>query len=106
MAETQVTTSEAQIHTPATEYSDLDYFTYPAIFSAMADSVKKHDPELFKSCADSIDMGHVSTLRGLSYLGQLLAGDDRVPGRGVRGHQEVMDSGMAGMPVRVSRRTG
>ena len=31
---------------------------------------------------------------------------DRVPGRGVRVAQEVMDSGMAGMPVRWSRRTG
>jgi small multidrug resistance family-3 protein len=31
---------------------------------------------------------------------------DRVPGRGVRGNQEVTDSGMAGLPVRLSRRTG
>ncbi len=32
--------------------------------------------------------------------------EDRVPGRGVRGNQEVMDSGMVGLPVRLSRRTG
>lgn len=31
---------------------------------------------------------------------------DRVPGRGVRVAQEVMDSGMVGMPVRRSQRTG
>jgi hypothetical protein len=31
---------------------------------------------------------------------------DRVPGRGVRGTQEVMDSGLAGLPIRLSRRTG
>ena len=34
------------------------------------------------------------------------AAHDRVPGRGVRVNQEVMDSGMVGMPVRRSRRTG
>ncbi len=32
--------------------------------------------------------------------------EDRVPGRGVRVAQEVMDSGMVGMPIRRSRRTG
>lgn len=31
---------------------------------------------------------------------------DRVPGRGVRGFQEVMDSGLAGLPVRLPRRAG
>lgn len=31
---------------------------------------------------------------------------DRVPGRGVRVAQEVMDSGIVGMPIRRSRRTG
>ena len=31
---------------------------------------------------------------------------DRVPGRGVRSNQEVTDSGMVGMSVRRSRRTG
>lgn len=31
---------------------------------------------------------------------------DRVPRRGVRGNQEVMDSGVAGLPIRLSRRTG
>lgn len=39
----------------------------------------------------------------------LAAGDlifDRVPRRGVRGNQEVMDSGLAGLPIRRSRRTG
>jgi hypothetical protein len=38
--------------------------------------------------------------------GIVLKPRDRVPGRGVRGTQEVMDSGMVGMPVRLSRRTG
>lgn len=33
-------------------------------------------------------------------------GQDHVPARGVRGNQEVMDSGLAGLPIRRSRRTG
>jgi len=38
--------------------------------------------------------------------GQPAGHTDRVPGRGVRVAQEVMDSGMVGMPIRRSRRTG
>jgi hypothetical protein len=38
--------------------------------------------------------------------GEWVLVDDRVPGRGVRSNQEVIDSGMAGMSVRLSRRTG
>lgn len=35
-----------------------------------------------------------------------VAWPDRVPGRGVRVAQEVIDSGIVGMPIRRSRRTG
>lgn len=49
------------------------------------------------------DSSALVRLRGLAY-GPVSG--DRVPGRGVRVAQEVMDSGMVGMPIRRSRRTG
>lgn len=56
-------------------FNERDYFTYPAVFSALASSVKTHDPALFIQCAKAIDTGHVFTLRGLGYLGKLVADD-------------------------------
>ena len=75
MADSQITTSVVATTFPGAQFSELDHFTYPAIFALMANSVQKHDPELFKRCAGAIDMGHTHTLRGLGYLGQLLARD-------------------------------
>lgn len=55
--------------------SEREYFTYPAIFGLMAESVKKNDPELYQKCASAIDMSETCTLRGLGYLGRLLSHD-------------------------------
>lgn len=54
---------------------EREYFTYASIFGLMAESVKKHDPALYRKCASQIDMSETCTLRGLGYLGQLLAHD-------------------------------
>lgn len=56
-------------------FSEREYFTYPAIVGLLAESAKKHDPELYAQCASAIDMSETCTLRGLGYLGQLLAND-------------------------------
>lgn len=56
-------------------FSDNEYFTYSGIFAAMAESVRKNDPELFERCAGMIDLSHTHTLRGLAYLGRLLSSD-------------------------------
>ena len=45
-----------------------------------------------------------TTNKKLDYLNEGVR--DRVPGRGVRVAQEVIDSGIVGMPIRRSRRTG
>lgn len=66
MADIEVTTSR-NIN------ADREFFTYCSVFSELAESVKKHDPQLFVSCASMIDMSHATTLRGLSYLGFVLA---------------------------------
>lgn len=59
----------------AIEFSDREYFAYAAIVDLLAESVKKHDPELYQKCASAIDMSETCTLRGLGYLGNLLARD-------------------------------
>lgn len=59
----------------APDFSEREHFTYPAIFDLLAESAKKHDPLLYEKCAHAIDMSETCTLRGLGYLGQLLAHD-------------------------------
>lgn len=75
MAETENITSNTATTNAAAAFDEREYFSYPLIFGLMADCVKKHDPQLFIQCAEAIDMGHTCTLRGLGYLGQLLARD-------------------------------
>lgn len=75
MATTENITSNTAAPSADALFDGREYFTYSAIFAAMAKSVQKHDPQLFIRCAGAIDMGHTCTLRGLGYLGQLLAGD-------------------------------
>lgn len=53
--------------------TDREFFTYCSVFRELAESVKTHDPQLFARCTNMIDMTHATTLRGLSYLGFVLA---------------------------------
>lgn len=57
------------------DFGDREYFSYASILAVMAESVKKHDPKTYEACVGQIDMSETCTLRGLGYLGQLLAHD-------------------------------
>lgn len=65
--------ADSEVTTTSNINADREFFTYCSVFSELAESVKKHDPQLFVRCANMIDMSHATTLRGLSYLGFVLA---------------------------------
>lgn len=50
-----------------------EFFTYPSVFGQLAACAKKHDPDLFVSTGQMMDMSPALTLRGLSYASWVLA---------------------------------
>lgn len=56
--------------------NDLDYFPLAFAYDRLATAAKEHSPGDFCGAADSIDMVHVSMLRGLSYINYLLSHAD------------------------------